>query len=92
MAIQQQHTNLTCYEELQQSLGPRAKLFLPTTDGYSQAKRIWNGMFDNHSPALIVQVTGVADVQAVLKFAHQRKHIETRSKTHDSFNVVCCML
>ncbi|CAF1146294.1 unnamed protein product [Rotaria sp. Silwood1] len=72
MAIQQQHTNLTYYEELQQSLGPRAKLFLPTTDGYSQAKRIWNGMFDNHSPALIVQVTGVADVQAVLKFAHQR--------------------
>ncbi|CAF0944721.1 unnamed protein product [Didymodactylos carnosus] len=54
-AVQQQHTNLTCCEELGQSLGQRAKVFWPTTDGYSQAKRIWNSMFDNHSPALIVQ-------------------------------------
>lgn len=67
----------TFYGELRQTLDPNAKLFLPTTDGYSQAKRIWNGMFDNHNPALIVQVTNVADVQAVLKFAHQRKQIDS---------------
>lgn len=72
MPTQRQHIDLAGYEELRRSLDPRAKLFLPTSDGYSEAKIIWNGMFDNHNPALIVQVTGVADVQAVIQFAHQR--------------------
>jgi len=72
----QEYSNSTDYKDLEQSLNVRAKLFLPTTTGYSEVKKLWNAMFDNENPKLIVQVTGVADVQAVLKFAHKRKSMK----------------
>ncbi len=49
----------------------RAKVILPTHDNYHSSKRIWNAMYDSRNPAIIVQVTGVSDVQACIKYAHK---------------------
>jgi FAD/FMN-containing dehydrogenase len=46
----------------------RGQLLLAGDSGYDQARRILNPSFDKH-PALIAQVTGVADVQAAVNFA-----------------------
>jgi FAD/FMN-containing dehydrogenase len=46
----------------------RGQLLLAGDNGYDDARRILNPSFDKH-PALIAQVTGVADVEAAVKFA-----------------------
>jgi FAD/FMN-containing dehydrogenase len=46
----------------------RGQLLLSGDAGYDDARRILNPSFDKH-PALIVQPTGVADVQSAVKFA-----------------------
>jgi FAD/FMN-containing dehydrogenase len=46
----------------------RGSLLLNGDAGYDDARRILNPSFDKH-PALIVQPTGVADVQSAVKFA-----------------------
>jgi FAD/FMN-containing dehydrogenase len=38
-------------------------------DGYAEACRIWNGVFDHRRPAVIVGCTGAADVIAAVGFA-----------------------
>jgi FAD/FMN-containing dehydrogenase len=51
--------------------GFRGALLAPGDDGYEQARRTWNGMFDKR-PALIARCTGVADVIGGVN--HAREH------------------
>lgn len=46
----------------------RGQLLLPDSDGYDEARRIWNGMFDRR-PALIARCAGAADVIQSVDFA-----------------------
>ena len=55
-------------KELQESL--RGHLLLPTSEGYDEARRGWNGMIDKR-PALIVRCHGPADVMNAVKVARQ---------------------
>ena len=57
-------------QELADSL--RGNLLLPGNDGYDEARRVLNRSIDLH-PALIVQPTGVADIQNAVTFARERK-------------------
>ena len=54
-------------QELANSL--RGRLLLPSSEGYDQARKVWNGMIDKH-PALIVQCEGPADVIQAVQLAH----------------------
>ena len=57
-------------QELADSL--RGNLLLPGNDGYDEARRVPNQPTDRH-PALIVQPTGVADIQNAVTFARERQ-------------------
>jgi FAD/FMN-containing dehydrogenase len=56
-------------KELSDSL--RGNLLLPGNAGYDAARRVLNRGIDKH-PALIVQPTGVADIQNAIRFAGER--------------------
>jgi len=56
--------------ELADSLSGR--LYLPADEGYAAAKRVWNGMFDNKQPAMVVQCAGTDDVVNAVDFARDR--------------------
>jgi FAD/FMN-containing dehydrogenase len=49
----------------------RGELIRPGDPQYDAARRIWNGAIDRH-PALVARCTGVADVQAAIRFARER--------------------
>ena len=49
----------------------RGPVLLAGDAGYDQARRVLNESFDKH-PALVVQPTGVADVQNAVSFARER--------------------
>jgi FAD/FMN-containing dehydrogenase len=49
----------------------RGELIRPGDPQYDAARRIWNGAIDRH-PALVARCTGVADVQAAVRFARER--------------------
>ena len=57
-------------QELSDSL--RGTLLLPGNEGYDVARRVLNKSIDRH-PALIVQPTGVADIQNAVTFARERR-------------------
>jgi FAD/FMN-containing dehydrogenase len=57
-------------QELADSL--RGNLLLPGNPGYEEARRVLNQSIDRH-PALIVQPTGVADIQNAVTFARERQ-------------------
>jgi hypothetical protein len=57
-------------QELADSL--RGNLLLPGNEGYDQARRVLNDSIDRY-PALIVQPTGVADIQSAVTFAAERQ-------------------
>ena len=48
--------------------GLRGRLLRPGDDGYDEARRLWNGMFDRR-PALIARCAGAADVVSAVRFA-----------------------
>ena len=48
----------------------RGSLLRPESEGYDEARRVWNGMIDRH-PALIGRCAGTADVQACVGFARE---------------------
>jgi hypothetical protein len=48
----------------------RGSILLPEEPGYDDARRVWNAMYDRR-PAVIVQCTGVADVQEAVQFARE---------------------
>ena len=62
-------TRTIAFAELDESL--RGELLLPTSPGYDNARRIWNGAIDRR-PACIARCTGVADVVAAVRFARER--------------------
>ena len=47
----------------------RGEIVTPGDDGYAEACRIWNGVHDGRSPALVVRCSGAADVIASVGFA-----------------------
>jgi FAD/FMN-containing dehydrogenase len=57
-------------QELADSL--RGNLLMPGNAGYDVARRVLNSSIDRH-PALIVQPTGVADIQNAVNFARERE-------------------
>jgi len=46
-------------------------LLQPEDEGFDVARRVWNGMVDKR-PALIARCTGVADVQAAVRFGREQ--------------------
>jgi FAD/FMN-containing dehydrogenase len=54
-------------QELRESL--RGACFIDGDPGYDEARTIWNGMFDDRRPAVVVQCAGVADVLRAVAFA-----------------------
>jgi hypothetical protein len=57
-------------QELADSL--RGNLLLPGNEGYDVARRVLNKSIDRY-PALIVQPTGVSDIQNAVTFARERR-------------------
>ena len=57
-------------DELADSLSGR--LYLQADDGYTAAKRVWNGMFDSKQPSIVVQCSGTDDVVSAVNFARDR--------------------
>src|SRR5262245_48318383 len=49
----------------------RGDIIPPEHDGYDDARRVWNAMFDKR-PAVVVRPTSVADVQAAIRFGRER--------------------
>src|ERR1700755_262258 len=56
-------------QELRESV--RGACFAPGDPGYDDARTIWNAMFDDRFPALVVQCAGVADVGRAVQFARR---------------------
>ena len=56
--------------ELEESL--QGQLFLQADEGYAAAKQVWNGMFDDKQPAVVVQCGAVQDVINAVTFARER--------------------
>jgi FAD/FMN-containing dehydrogenase len=56
--------------ELADSLN--GQLFLQADEGYAEAKQIWNGMFDDKQPAMVVQCGAIEDVVNAVTFARER--------------------
>ena len=54
-------------QELREAV--RGEVIAPGDEGYEEACRIWNGMYDGRRPAVIVRCAGVADVIAAVGFA-----------------------
>ncbi len=48
----------------------RGSVLRPGDDGYDEARRVWNGMFDRR-PALIARCAGAADVIAAVNYARE---------------------
>ncbi len=54
-------------QELREAV--RGEVFTRDDEGFADASRIWNGMFDDARPALIVRCSGAADAIAAVGFA-----------------------
>ena len=61
---------MTTMEEFRASL--RGHLLHPGEDGYDEARKIWNGMFDRR-PAVIARCAGAADVVSAVNFARDNR-------------------
>src|SRR5580765_571567 len=54
-------------QELREAV--KGEVLAPGDEGYEEACRVWNGMFDGRRPAAIVRCVGAADVIAAVGFA-----------------------
>jgi FAD/FMN-containing dehydrogenase len=54
-------------QELREGL--RGEAIAPGDPSYDEARTVWNGMFDDRYPALVVRCAGVADVVRAVRFA-----------------------
>lgn len=79
---------MTAVEVLNADL--RGSVLLPTSAGYDDARRIWNGMIDRR-PAIIAGCAGAADVASAVNFA--REHdllVSVRGGGHNvAGNAIC---
>ena len=50
--------------------GFRGALLRPGEEGYAEARRVWNGVFDRH-PALIARCAGTDDVVRAVRYARE---------------------
>jgi FAD/FMN-containing dehydrogenase len=48
-------------------------LYLQGDAGYDEAKRVWNGMFDQKRPSMVVQCTSTNDVVNAVNFSRERE-------------------
>lgn len=70
--------------------GLRGEVLDPGNDGYSSARRVWNGLIDR-SPALIVRCTENSDVIRAVQFARsQHLPVAVRSGGHSSPGYSVC--
>ncbi len=54
-------------QELREAI--RGEVLRPGDEGYPEASRVWNGVYDERRPAVVVRCSGTADVIAALGFA-----------------------
>ena len=73
-------------------LGPNfhGDLFVPGTDAYDSARKVWNGMIDRR-PACIARCNSVGDVQAALQFARDNNlQVAVRGGGHNAAGLAVC--
>jgi len=58
-------------EELRGSL--KGRLYLQGDEGYTEAKRVWNGMFVDKKPSVVVQCESTVDVVNAVNFSRERR-------------------
>jgi FAD/FMN-containing dehydrogenase len=80
--------NLTTLQQFKS--GFRGEVLDPGSDGYSSARRVWNGWIDRH-PALIVRCTDTSDVIRAVQFARsQQLSVAVRGGGHSSAGYSVC--
>jgi hypothetical protein len=80
--------NHTTIEKFKTSL--RGQLIQPGDEGYDEARKVWNGMFDRR-PALIAQCAGAADVMSTVNFARDnRLQVAVRGGGHNYAGLSVC--
>jgi FAD/FMN-containing dehydrogenase len=68
----------------------RGHVIVPGSDGYEQARRVWNGMIDRR-PAAIVSCAGVADVRDAIRFAREHELVTAiRGGAHNVGGFATC--
>ena len=61
----------------------RGTVFAPGDEGYDDARKIWNAMFDDVQPALVVRCAGTADVMRAIELARSEGlEIAVRGGSH----------
>ena len=61
----------------------RGTVFAPGDEGYDEARKIWNAMFDDVHPALVVRCAGTADVMRAIELARSEGlEIAVRGGSH----------
>src|SRR6516164_1740635 len=79
------HTTLQQYKS-----GLRGEVLDPGNDGYSSARRVWNGLIDRY-PALIVRCMDTSDVIRTVQFAgSQNLPVAVRGGGHSSAGYSVC--
>ena len=80
--------NLTTLQQFKSGL--RGEVLDPGSDGYSSARRVWNGLIDRY-PALIVRCTDNTDVMRAVEFARsQHLAVAVRGGGHSSPGYSVC--
>ncbi len=80
--------NLTTLQQFKSGL--RGEVLDPGNDGYSSARRVWNGLIDRY-PALIVRCTDTSDVIRAVHFARsQNLPVAVRGGGHSSAGYSVC--
>jgi FAD/FMN-containing dehydrogenase len=80
--------NLTTLQQFKSGL--RGEVLDPGNNGYTSARRVWNGLIDRY-PALIVRCTDTSDVIRAVQFARgQHLPVAVRSGGHSSPGYSVC--
>ena len=80
--------NLTTLQQFKS--GFRGEVLDPGNDGYSSARRVWNGLIDRY-PVLIVRCTDTSDVLRAVQFARsQNLPVAVRGGGHSSPGYSVC--
>lgn len=68
----------------------RGEILLPETEGYDEARSVWNAMIDRY-PSIVVRALGAADAMAAVRFAREHElEISIKGGGHNvAGNAVC---